>query len=101
MYVKFLNLIMEWVWIGNYFIIGGNCIYWLKILDNFEFEEVELEVFYMVFYYVREFNSLVQFIFYMWYLLENYEKDEEICYLFDNMVFYFIFCVNLDGYFFN
>ncbi len=37
----------------------------------------------------------------MWYLLENYETDEEIQYLVNNTQMYFIPCVNPDGYIYN
>lgn len=101
MHAKFPNLITERARIGNHLTTGGNRIYWLKISDNPELEEAEPEVLYTALHHAREPNSLAQLIFYMWYLLENYEKDEEIRYLLDNTALYFIPCVNPDGYLFN
>lgn len=101
MHAKFPNLITERARIGNHMTTGGNRIYWLKISDNPEAEEPEPEVLYTALHHAREPNSLAQLIFYMWYLLENYEEDEEIRYLLDNTALYFIPCVNPDGYLFN
>lgn len=101
MHAKFPNLITERTRIGNHTTTGGNRIYWLKISDNPGAEESEPEVLYTALHHAREPNSLAQLIFYMWYLLENYEQDEEIRYLLDNTALYFIPCVNPDGYLFN
>ncbi len=77
-------------------------IYWLRISDNpNEDEETEPEVFYNAIHHAREPNALSQLIFYMWYLLENYEEDEEIKYLVDNIEMYFVPCINPDGYIYN
>lgn len=101
MHNKYPNLITERARIGNHMTTGGNRIYWLKISDNPALEESEPEVLYTALHHAREPNSLAQLIFYMWYLLENYETDEEIRYLLDNTALYFIPCVNPDGYLFN
>jgi hypothetical protein len=42
-----------------------------------------------------------QLIFYMWYLLENYQTNSEIKALVNNSELYFVPCVNPDGYIFN
>lgn len=101
MHDKYPNLITERARIGNHLTTGGNRIYWLKISDNPTVEEAEPEVLYTALHHAREPNSLAQLIFYMWYLLENYETDEEIRYLLDHTALYFIPCVNPDGYLFN
>ncbi|MBX2874585.1 MAG: immune inhibitor A [Saprospiraceae bacterium] len=101
MHAKFPNLITERSRIKNHMTSGGNRIYWLKISDNPAMEEAEPEVLYTALHHAREPNSLAQLLFYMWYLLENYETDEEIRYLLDNTALYFIPCVNPDGYLFN
>ncbi|MBN4081864.1 immune inhibitor A, partial [bacterium AH-315-C07] len=51
--------------------------------------------------HAREPGSLSQLIFYMYYLLENYDSDAEVKYLVDNNELYFIPCVNPDGYVYN
>ena len=76
-------------------------IYWLAISDNPEMNEGEPEIMYTALHHAREANSLSQLLFYMWYLLENYETDDQIKYLVDNTKMYFIPCVNPDGYIFN
>ncbi len=81
--------------------IEGRPIYWLKISDNPNTNENEPEVLYDAVHHAREPNSMSQLIFYMWYLLENYDSDQEIKYLVDNTEMYFVPCVNPDGYIYN
>ncbi len=76
-------------------------IYWLAISDNPALDEDEPEIMYTALHHAREANSLSQLLFYMWYLLENYETDDQIKYLVDNTKMYFIPCVNPDGYIYN
>lgn len=79
----------------------GNRIFWMKISDNPNVDEAEPEVLFTSLHHAREPNSLSQNIFYMWYLLENYDKDPEIAYLVNETEIYFIPCVNPDGYILN
>jgi carboxypeptidase T len=80
----------------------GRPVFWVKISDNPDTEEsAEPQVLYTAVHHAREPNSLSQLIFYMWYLLENYETNEEVKYLVDNVEMYFIPCVNPDGYIYN
>ncbi|MGH1433560.1 MAG: M14 family zinc carboxypeptidase [Lewinella sp.] len=80
----------------------GRPIYWMRISDNPDTDEsVEPEVLYTALHHAREPNSLTQMVFYMWYLLENYESDPEVRYLVDNTELYFLPCINPDGYIFN
>lgn len=76
-------------------------IYWLRISDNPNQDESEPEALYTALHHAREPGSLSQTIFYMWYLLENYDTDPEIQYLIDNTELYFVPCVNPDGYIYN
>lgn len=77
-------------------------IYWLRISDNPMIDETdEPEVFYNAVHHAREPNSMTQLIFYMWYLLENYDTDPEIQFLVNNTELYFMPCVNPDGYIYN
>lgn len=78
-----------------------NNIIWLKISDNPEVDEDEPEVLYTALHHAREPNSLSQMIFYLWYLLENYETDDKVKYLVDNTEMYFMPCLNPDGYKYN
>lgn len=87
--------------IGDILTHEGRPIYWLRLSDNPDEDEDEPEVLYTALHHAREPNSLSQMIFYLWYLLENYESDPEIQYLADNTEMYFIPCVNPDGYIYN
>jgi hypothetical protein len=51
--------------------------------------------------HAREPMGMQQLIFYMWYLLENYNTSDEVKYLVDNLELYFIPVVNPDGYEYN
>lgn len=80
----------------------GRPIYWLRISDNPDTDEtVEPEVLYTALHHAREPNSLTQMVFYMWYLLENYDSNPEIQHLINNTELYFMPCINPDGYIFN
>jgi carboxypeptidase T len=82
--------------------IGGNGIKWVKISDNPEnSSEGEAQILYTAVHHAREPTSLSQLIFYMWYLLENYDTDYEIKNIVDNTELYFIPVVNPDGYLYN
>jgi hypothetical protein len=86
----------------NYTTHEGRPLYWVKISDNPQVEEAaEPEVLYTALHHAREPNSLSQMIFFMWYLLENYDTDPEVKYLVDNLELYFIPCINPDGYLYN
>ncbi len=82
--------------------IGGNGIKWVKISDNPDnTSEGEPQILYTAIHHAREPNSLSQLIFYMWYLLENYDTDNEIKSIVDNTELYFVPVVNPDGYLYN
>lgn len=77
-------------------------MYWLRISDNATSDETdEPQVLYTALHHAREPNSLSQLIFFMYYLLENYNSDPDIKYLVDNTQLCFIPCVNPDGYIYN
>ena len=82
--------------------IEGNDIYWLRLSDNPTVDEdTEPEVLYTALHHAREPNSLSQMIYFLWYMLENYETDPEVQYLVDNVEMYFVPCINVDGYLWN
>ena len=81
--------------------IGGNGIKWVKISDNPDASEPEPEILYTAIHHAREPMSLHQLIFYMWYLLENYETDTEVQSIVNNTELYFVPVVNPDGYLYN
>lgn len=79
----------------------GRFVYYLKISDNPNIDEAEPEVLYTALHHAREPMSMMQMVFYMWYLLENYGSDNAIKDLVDNTEMYFIPCINPDGYVYN
>ncbi|WP_343913997.1 M14 family zinc carboxypeptidase [Aquimarina litoralis] len=82
--------------------IGGNALQWVRISDNPDTDEPsEPEILYNSIHHAREPASLSQLIYFMWYLLENYETDSEIKAIVDNTQLYFIPVVNPDGYLYN
>ena len=82
--------------------IGGNGIKWVKISDNPDnSSEGEPQILYTSIHHAREPVSLSQLIFYMWYLLENYDNDPEVQSIVDNTELYFVPVVNPDGYLYN
>lgn len=102
MRILYPDLISSRQAIGNISTHEGRPIFWLRLSDNPDTDEAhEDEILYTSIHHAREPNSLSQTIFYMWYLLENYETDPEIQYLVNNTALYFIPCINPDGYVFN
>ncbi|MEM9822700.1 MAG: M14 family zinc carboxypeptidase, partial [Bacteroidota bacterium] len=78
-------------------------IWGLKISDNASVDESaeEATVHFDALHHAREPMSLEAILYYMWWLLENYENDPEAAYLINNREMYFIPVVNPDGYVFN
>ncbi|WP_159092242.1 M14 family metallopeptidase [Aquimarina sp. Aq107] len=81
--------------------IGGNTIQWVRISDNPDVDENESEILYDAIHHAREPASLSQLIYYMWYLLENYNTDPDIKQIVDNTELYFVPVINPDGYLYN
>lgn len=79
----------------------GRPIFSVRISDNADIAEGEPQILYTALHHAREPMSLSQMIFYMWYLLENYETDDEVRYIVDQTEMHFIPCVNPDGYIYN
>ncbi|PLX10919.1 MAG: hypothetical protein C0594_04250, partial [Marinilabiliales bacterium] len=81
--------------------IESRDIMFVKISDNPNIDENEPELLYNSLHHSREPASMQQLVFFMYYLLENYDSNPEIQYLVDNTEFYFVPCVNPDGYIHN
>lgn len=95
------NLVSRKAKIGNFRTQDGNNIFFVKISDFVNIDEAEPEILYTALHHAREPLSMSQMLFYMWYLLENYESNPEIKKLVDSRMMYFIPCVNPDGYLYN
>ncbi len=81
--------------------IEGRDVFYLKISDNPNVDENEAEVLYTGVHHAREPVSMMNLIYYMWYLLENYATDPKVKNIVDNTELYFIPVVNPDGYLYN
>lgn len=81
--------------------IENRPIFWMKISDNPNVDETEPEVLYTALHHAREPIGVQQLLFFMWYLLENYENDSLVKYLVDNSELYFVPVINPDGYVYN
>lgn len=79
----------------------GRFLQWVKISDNPNSSENEPQILYTAIHHAREPASLQQLIFYMWYLLENYDTDPEIQSIVDSTELFFIPVINPDGYIYN
>ena len=101
MKLLFPKLITKRQVIDTFLTQEGRPLYWFKISDNPDLDEDEPKVLYTALHHAREPVSMMQMIFYMWYLLENHGKDEMVTYLVNNREMYFIPCVNPDGYIYN
>lgn len=76
-------------------------LWMVKISDNPNVNESEPEVLYTSLHHAREPAGAMTLLFYMYYLLENYDTDPFIQTLVDNSELYFLPVVNPDGYVFN
>jgi carboxypeptidase T len=81
--------------------VEGRPVYTVKISDNPEADENEPGVLYTALHHAREPEGMMQLIYFMYYLLENYETDPSVHYLVNNRELYFIPVVNPDGYEYN
>lgn len=96
------NLITIKAPISTFLTFEGRPIFHVKISDDPNTNDgSEPKVLYTSIHHAREPMSMSQLIFYMWYLLENYNSDPEIQYLVDNNEMYFVPCLNPDGYLHN
>lgn len=80
---------------------NGRNLYWVRLSDNPNIDEDEAEVLYTGMHHAREGIGMQHLIYYMYYLLENYDTDPDVQYIVDNFELYFVPIVNMDGYAFN
>jgi hypothetical protein len=99
MYMLYPDLITEKEQIGITY--EGMPVYAVKISDNPGINEEEPEVLYTGIHHAREPITVQLLIYYMYYLLENYDTDTVIRDLVDYTEMYFIPIINVDGYIYN
>jgi chitodextrinase len=82
--------------------VEGRTTYFVRISDNPDIDELsEPETLYTGMTHSREVSSLMNLVYYMWYILENYGSDPAITTLINNQELYFIPIVNSDGLAYN
>lgn len=102
MFALYPNLITSKAPIDTFLTHEGRPIYFVRISDNPTQDEAgEPKVLYTAIHHAREPMSLMETIFFMWYVLENYNNNPELAYLVDHMQLYFVPCINPDGYVYN
>lgn len=95
------QLISDTISISNSTTMNGNKIYYVK-LESPEHPSIQKpQILLTALTHAREPAGMQQLIYLMWYLLENYDTNPEIKFLVDHLDFYFVPCVNPDGYTFN
>jgi carboxypeptidase T len=85
----------------NYQTHNDRDLYWVRISDNPTVNEDEPEVLYSGMHHAREAIGMQLLIYYMYYLLENYDTDPDVQYIVNNFELYFVPIVNMDGYAYN
>ena len=98
---QYPNLISAKAPISSFVTHENRPIYHVKISDNPNVNETEPKVLYTAIHHAREPMSLMETIFFMWYVLENYGTNEEITYLVNETQLFFVPCINPDGYVYN
>jgi hypothetical protein len=101
MHTLYPNLITLKSTINNFQTEEGRNIYFVKISDNPTVDENEPEILFTAIHHAREPASMQQLIYYMWYLLENYDTNNEVKAIIDNTQQFFVPIINVDGYKFN
>ncbi|HRI22313.1 MAG TPA: M14 family metallopeptidase, partial [Panacibacter sp.] len=102
MAVKYPNLITVKQVVSNTLTTAqGRPLYYVKISDNPNADENEPKILYTALHHAREPISASQLVFYMWYILENYNTSSYIKSLVDSTEMFFIPCLNPDGYIYN
>ena len=98
---QYPNLITAKAPISTFLTHENRPIYHVKISDNPNVNENEPKALYTAIHHAREPMSLMETIFFMWYVLENYGTNEEITYLVNETQLFFVPCINPDGYVYN
>lgn len=102
MHAKYPNLISGRNVIDTFHSIEGRQLYWLRISNHPDSDQTQKpQILYTALHHAREPAGLTDMMFYMWYLLENYQTSAEVRALVDHTEMYILPCVNPDGYIYN
>ena len=99
MYAHYPDLISQKVSIGQ--TDENRSLYMVKITGNAVQKDPKPQVLYTGMHHAREPIGMMHLLFYMYYLLENYNTDADIKYLVDHTEMYFVPIMNPDGYKYN
>jgi len=87
---------------SNQLTFEGRTVYYVRISDNPDIDEAgEPETLYQSLIHSRESATVMNQLFFMWYLLENYNTDTAVRNLVNNQALYFIPVFNPDGFVYN
>ncbi|MBK8444029.1 MAG: zinc carboxypeptidase [Sphingobacteriales bacterium] len=96
------DLVSEKQPIGNFQTFEGRPLYYLTISNHpAAYEPNDPAILFTALHHAREPISVSQLIFFMYYLIENYDNDALLRQLVDNSNLFFVPCVNPDGVVFN
>lgn len=102
MHARYPHLISARNVIDTFHSIEGRPLYWLRISDHPDSDQTQKpQILYTALHHAREPAGLTDMMFYMWYLLENYQTSAEVRALVDHTEMYILPCVNPDGYIYN
>lgn len=81
---------------------NGQELYWVRISnDPTVDQDNKPEVLYTGMHHAREAIGMQLLVYYMYYLLENYDTDPDVQYIVNNFELYFVPIINMDGYAYN
>jgi len=100
MFQLFPEIVSKATPIGDFKTEDGRNIHYVKIGSDLQGGK-KPTILYTALHHSREPISMTQMIYFMWYLLENYEENSRIRTLIDKIDLYFVPCVNPDGYVYN
>jgi len=95
------GLISQKAVVGSLQTVEGNNLYYVKISNTPNQATNKPKIQYNALIHAREPMGMQQLMFFMWYLLENYNTNPDVKYLVDNLELYFIPDMNPDGYAYN
>jgi hypothetical protein len=101
MYYFYPTLISQKTVVGSLQTLEGNNLYYVKISNTPNQITNKPKIQYNSLIHSREPMGMQQLMFFMWYLLENYNTNPDVKYLVDNLELYFIPLMNPDGYAYN
>lgn len=102
MHELYPHLIRQIEPIGSFRTFKGRPIYHTVISNQPNQDQPNKpKILYTALHHAREPISVTQMLYFMWFVLENYEKDDLIKSIVDNYELYFVPIVNPDGYVFN